>query len=158
MRERLTGLVFMASGGLMTALVLAMVFEAAGRQLDAEQERAAVEQVLKDQSEAWNRGDLDAFMDGYDRSGQLTFYSGGAVHQGWDAALQRYRERYQAKERGMGTLSFRDLRVELAGQDLAWVRGAYLLTDGPKSDAGLFTLVLRKTPAGWRIVHDHTSQ
>jgi beta-aspartyl-peptidase (threonine type) len=58
----------------------------------------------------------------------------------------------------MGRLEFSGLRIQMLGRDAAFVRGAWHLTlpDG-KTPHGLFTLVLRKFPAGWKIVHDHTS-
>jgi beta-aspartyl-peptidase (threonine type) len=58
----------------------------------------------------------------------------------------------------MGKLDFSDLGIEMLGADAAFVRGAWLLTmpDG-KTPHGLFTLVFRRFPEGWKIVHDHTS-
>jgi beta-aspartyl-peptidase (threonine type) len=58
----------------------------------------------------------------------------------------------------MGNLAFSSLRVEPIGADAAFVRGAWRLTkaDG-KTPHGLFTLIFRKFPEGWKIIHDHTS-
>ena len=80
------------------------------------------------------------------------------MSRGWDAALERYRKEYQSEEHEMGRLEFADLNVEMLGSDVAFVRGAYHLTmsDG-KQPHGIFTLVFRKFPEGWRIIHDHTS-
>ena len=118
---------------------------------------AAIEHVLEQQVDAWNRHDLPAFMQGYWHSPELTFFAGGQVNRGWDAALERYRKVYQAEGREMGKLEFADLNVEVLGRDAAFVRGAYRLTmrDG-KQPHGIFTLVFRKFQEGWRIVHDHT--
>jgi len=120
--------------------------------------KSAVEQVLRAQQEAWNRHDLEAFMDGYWNSPELTFFSGVQETSGWQGALERYRKTYQSEGKEMGTLNFSSLRVEPLGNDAAFVRGAWRLTMSEgKTPHGLFTLVFRKFPVGWRIVHDHTS-
>ena len=120
--------------------------------------RSAIQQVLERQQEAWNRHDIEGFMAGYWNSPELTFFSGAKVTSGWQATLERYRKTYQSEGREMGKLEFSDLRIEPLGSEAAFVRGAWHLTmsDG-KTPHGLFTLVFRKFPEGWKIVHDHTS-
>jgi len=119
---------------------------------------AAIETVLRTQQEAWNRHDLDAFMAGYWNSPDLTFFSGANERNGWLATLDRYRAAYASPGHEMGKLDFSALRIEMLGTDAAFVRGSWHLTmpDG-KTPHGLFTLVFRKFPEGWRIMHDHTS-
>jgi len=120
--------------------------------------KSAVEHVLRTQQDAWNHHDLDAFMAGYWDSAGLTFFSGAKQTSGWQATLDRYKATYASPGHEMGTLEFSDLRVEMLGPEAAFVRGAWHLTmpDG-KTPHGLFTLVFRKFPEGWKIVHDHTS-
>lgn len=120
--------------------------------------KTSVENVLQLQASAWNRHDLDAFMSGYWNSSELTFFSGGKKVSGWQPTLDRYRKTYQSEGREMGKLEFSDLNVQPLGSDAAFVRGAWHLTmtDG-KTPHGLFTLVFRKFPGGWKIIHDHTS-
>jgi ketosteroid isomerase-like protein len=110
-----------------------------------------IQQVLLQQQAAWNRHDLEGFMAGYWNSPRLTFF-GAKPTAGWEATLERYRGRE------MGKLEFSDLRIEMLARDAAFVRGKWRLTmaDG-KTPHGLFTLVFRKLPGGWKIVHDHTS-
>jgi beta-aspartyl-peptidase (threonine type) len=124
---------------------------------DPTAEKAAVRKVLDAQVAAWNKGDLEGFMDGYWRSDQLTFFSGTKKLAGWKATLDRYRERYQGKGKEMGKLAFEELSVELLGDNHALVRGRFRLRLEKEAPTGIFTLILRKTPAGWRIIHDHTS-
>jgi ketosteroid isomerase-like protein len=118
---------------------------------------AAVRAVIQSQVEAWNQHNLEQFMAGYWNSPELTFFSGTTETHGWQPTLERYRRRYQAEGRAMGTLSFSDLQVEALGADAAFVRGKFQLVmpDG-KQPHGVFTLVFRKFPEGWRIIHDHT--
>ena len=119
---------------------------------------SAIESVLHTQQEAWNRHDLDAFMSGYWNSPELTFFSGASEHDGWQAAMDRYRAAYNSPGHEMGKLDFSNLRTEMLGANAAFVRGGWHLTmsDG-KTPHGLFTLIFRKFPEGWKIVHDHTS-
>jgi len=120
--------------------------------------RKAIENVLHMQQEAWNRGDLEAFMTGYWNSPELTFFSGAKEHDGWQAAMDRYRAAYASPGHEMGKLEFSGLRIEMLAPDAAFVRGAWGLTMKDwKTPHGLFTLVFRKFPGGWKIVHDHTS-
>lgn len=119
---------------------------------------SAVQQVLQKQQDAWNRHDLSGFMAGYWNSPELTFFSGAKQTSGWQATLERYQKTYQSEGHEMGKLEFSDLNVKTLGPDAAFVRGAWHLTmsDG-KTPHGLFTLVFRRFPNGWKIVHDHTS-
>lgn len=142
----------------MTAQALGLVLLFAATQDDASAaERAAVRGVLDAQAAAWNRGDLDGFMAGYWKSPALTFFSGNAKTAGWQATLVRYRTKYQGTGKEMGKLAFEELSIELLGRDHALVRGRFRLRLRDAAPTGIFTLVLRKTSAGWRIVHDHTS-
>ncbi len=117
----------------------------------------AIRAVLQWQVDAWNHHDLDLFMNGYWHSPDLTFFSGTTETKGWGPTLERYRRRYQSEGHAMGTLSFSALQVQLLGPDSGFVRGKFQLAmpDG-KQPHGVFTLVLRKFPEGWRIIHDHT--
>jgi beta-aspartyl-peptidase (threonine type) len=119
--------------------------------------RQAIQQVLETQAEAWNRGDLEGFMVGYWKSEDLSFFSDKHEH-GWQATLDRYRKRYQGEGNEMGTLSFRETTIDVLGRDSAWVRGRWHLATTKGALGGLFTLIFKKTPDGWRIVHDHTSK
>ena len=140
------------------ALLLALVAAAPLARAAEADDTAAVHALLAAQVAAWNRGDLESFMAGYWRSPELMFCSGANVTKGWDATLERYRKRYQAEGREMGTLRFEALEVQLLGKDAAFARGEYHLKmkDGQEPH-GRFTLVLRRIGGDWRIVHDHTS-
>jgi beta-aspartyl-peptidase (threonine type) len=118
----------------------------------------AIRKVIEEQQASWNRQDLEGFMAGYWNSAELTFFSGAHESKGWQAALDRYRKNYQGAGHEMGKLEFRNLRIETLGPQAAFVRGEFHLTmsDG-KTSRGLFTLVFRKFPEGWKIVHDHSA-
>jgi uncharacterized protein (TIGR02246 family) len=117
----------------------------------------AIRAVLQSQADAWNHHDLELFMNGYWHSPDLTFFSGTTQTKGWEPTLERYRRSYQSEGHATGTLSFSDLQVQSLGPDSAFVRGNFqlIMPDG-KQPHGVFTLVFRKFPEGWRIIHDHT--
>jgi len=120
-------------------------------------DRTAIQRVLDDQAAAWNKGDLPGFMKGYLESDDLSFFSGNANTKGWKATLERYQKKYQGDGKEMGKLTFDELSIEMLGNDHALVRGRFRLQLKSDNPTGIFTLVMRKTPAGWRIIHDHTS-
>ena len=143
---------------LLVTAVLAANAQISPKTAPVEDAHAAVEQVLHTQQDAWNHHDLDAFTSGYWNSADLTFFSGAKQTGGWQATLDRYKATYASPGHEMGTLEFSALRIEMLGPEAAFVRGAWHLTmsDG-KTPHGLFTLVFRKFPDGWKIIHDHTS-
>lgn len=112
--------------------------------------------LLATQAAAWNRGDIDGFMQAYAQTDELRFASGGTITYGWKNTLARYKQRYPDKA-AMGTLAFTELIVTELAPDAALVFGHWQLTREKDAPHGLFTLTLKKTAAGWRIVHDHTS-
>lgn len=117
---------------------------------------AAVRAVLDAQAAAWNRGDIEGYMDGYDRSPDTVFVSGDRVTRGWQPVLERYKKAYDTREK-MGMLTFSDIEVTMLSKDAAIVLGRWHLKRSKDEPHGRFTLLFRKTKAGWRIVHDHTS-
>ena len=117
---------------------------------------ATVRAVLDAQVAAWNRGDIEGFMDGYARSADIVFVSGDDVTRGWQTVLDRYKRGYDSRDK-MGQLAFSDLEVTPLGKDAAVVQGRWQLTRAKDTPHGRFTLIFRRTNAGWRIVHDHTS-
>jgi beta-aspartyl-peptidase (threonine type) len=127
------------------------------------QERMTAEeqimQILRGQTDAWNRGDLEGFMAGYWHSPELTFFSNSTQTKGWEPTLARYKKRYQGEGHAMGKLDFPEQKVTILSSDAAFVRGEFHLKmpDGKESH-GMFTLVLQRFPNdGWKIVHDHSS-
>ena len=115
-----------------------------------------IEQVLADQAKAWNAGDIDRFMEGYARTPDLRFATGGTVTRGWQETLDHYRQRYPDRA-AMGALAFSDLDTTVLSPDAAVAFGRWRLKTATGEPNGLFTLLFRRTDAGWRIVADHTS-
>jgi uncharacterized protein (TIGR02246 family) len=117
---------------------------------------AEIRAVMARQVAAWNRGDIDGFMDGYARSDATEFVSGDKITRGWQTVRDRYRKKYDSREK-MGRLAFSGIKVTPLGADAAIVLGRWQLVRQTDKPHGIFTLLFRRTPAGWRIVQDHTS-
>ena len=118
--------------------------------------QTAIRKVMEDQAAAWNRGDVEGFMQGYWKSDQMVFVSGTNVARGWQAALDRYKKNYDSKAK-MGALTFSDLEITVLSKDSAVVLGSWALQRDKDNPGGKFTLIFRKFKDGWKIVHDHTS-
>ena len=117
---------------------------------------AAIKAVMDAQRDAWNRGDVEGYMDGYERSEKTVFVSGDNVTRGWQTVLERYKKSYDTREK-MGVLTFSDLEINVLSNDSAVVLGSWSLKRANDQPHGKFTLIFRRTSKGWRIVHDHTS-
>lgn len=116
-----------------------------------------IENILLRQSVAWNAGDIDVFMEPYWHSDDLTFTASGETTRGWDATLERYKQRYPDR-RAMGTLDFSDLDIEILSHDVALVLGKWHLTRDDGDIGGGFSLVFQRIDGRWVIRHDHTSR
>ena len=124
--------------------------------LVAQSPQSEIQAVLNAQQDAWNRGDIDAFMNGYWRSEKTVFVSGDEVTRGWQKVLDRYKKKYSDRAK-MGTLTFSDLEITPLSNDSAVALGAWKLKRATDEPHGRFTLIFRRLPEGWRIIHDHTS-
>ncbi len=126
--------------------------------LCAQSAQDAIRQVLADQQNAWNQGDVVTFMRGYDDSPQTTFI-GKSIEHGYQMILARYQRNYGTPD-AMGKLDFSDIAVRMLGAEHAVVTGRFHLarTQAGGGDAtGIFSLVFEKKAAGWKIILDHTS-
>jgi len=115
--------------------------------------------LLNNSAEAWNQGDLAAFVSGYEDSPETTFIGREVTRGGTKAILERYRRTYPSRD-AMGDLTFSELEIRILVPSVALATGKYQLKRpvAAGGDAsGRFTLILRKTTAGWKIIHDHTS-
>ncbi len=115
-----------------------------------------LEDILQKQAAAWNRGDIDGFMQHYWKSEDLTFSSGGKTTRGWQTTKDNYKRRYSTRDQ-MGHLTFDQLEVFRLGDTAALLLGHWHL-DRTNPVGGNFSLVFRKFDGAWVIVHDHTSR
>jgi uncharacterized protein (TIGR02246 family) len=116
--------------------------------------------AMMDRSQAnWNRGDQAAFAADYEDSPDTTFVGKDVTRGGVAAVLARYQSHYPNRE-AMGTLTYSELSIRVLSPDIVLATGKFFLkrTAAGGGDAtGRFTLVIRKTAKGWKIIHDHSS-
>ena len=119
-------------------------------------DREAIGAILRAQESAWNHAAVDAFLQGYWHSPELTFSGSSGVARGWDGVRARYKKSYPDRA-AMGQLNFSELEFRFLGPDAALVLGKWHLQREKDELGGVFTLVWQRFPEGWKIIHDHTS-
>jgi len=119
-------------------------------------DRAAITKILDGQQNNWNQGNVDAFLEGYWHSPDLTFSGSGGIARGWDGVRARYKKNYPDRAT-MGQLDFSGLEFHFLGKDAVLVLGHWYLARAQGDIGGVFSLVWQRFPEGWRIIHDHTS-
>jgi hypothetical protein len=143
------------SGGLLS-VSNAGGWAASARQQKMQSADLALRSLLTAQSADWNRGDIDAFMRGYWNSPDITFAGASGVSRGWRTVLDHYHKNYPDRAT-MGHLDFSEIEITPLGNDAALILGRWHLNRDAGPVGGIFTLVARRFPEGWRIIHDHTS-
>jgi len=141
---------------MVASLLLLLGLVPAYGETKAAKDAKAIQAVLDAQVAAWNRGDIEGFMEGYERSEKTVFVGGDNVTRGWQTVLDRYKRNYDSREK-MGTLTFTDLEITPIGNDGALVLMRWHLQRAKDEPHGRSTLLMRRTKQGWRIVHDHSS-
>lgn len=120
------------------------------------QDKEAIMKVMDNQQNAWNRGDIDGFMQGYWKSDSLLFVGSIAPTYGWQTTADHYKNKYP-NQAAMGRLSFTIVKVELLDKTNAFILGAWHLKRDHDEPEGYFTLWFKKIKGEWKIVVDHTS-
>ncbi len=140
--------------GVSVGALLALAFAASSCRAPGESPGPTA--VLRRQQSAWNRGDIDSFMNDYRRSPATSFSSASGTIRGWETVLERYRRRYPDRK-AMGTLAFSEIEERSFGRRAAVVTGRWTLEREADRPSGVFTVVFERGEDGWKIVHDHTS-
>lgn len=120
--------------------------------------RGSIENMLTESAEAWNRGDLDAYLEFYALASSTTFMTGDGPVTGIDAIREVYAPLFDGRA-PRDSLRFEDLSVRTFPPLVAVATLRYVLhgNGAETPTSGWATLVLRRTGDGWRIVHDHSS-
>ena len=121
-----------------------------------DKDQKEIRNILKTQTEAWNRGDIDAFMNGYWESDSLKFIGKSGVTYGYKETLARYKKNYFDTAQ-MGKLAFELLEVKQLSPEYYFVVGKWFLKRSVGDIGGLYTLLFRKINGRWVIVVDHSS-
>lgn len=115
-----------------------------------------IRQLLADQTESWNRGDIEGFMETYWKSDSLLFVGKSGVNRGWQATLNNYKRGYPDTA-SMGKLAFELIEVKALSSDYYFVVGKWMLSRTIGDLSGHFNLLLRRINGRWRIIADHSS-
>lgn len=116
----------------------------------------SIAHLLETQQAAWNSGDIDGYMQGYWNSDSLVCTGGGTVNRGWAATYAKYLRSYDTRGK-MGTLRFNEVEISVFPGGTASVLDRWRLDRDADRPAGVFSLLLRRFPEGWKIILDHTS-
>lgn len=119
-------------------------------------EEQQIRQVLAKQTTAWNRGDIEGFMQTYWKSDSLMFIGKSGVHRGWQETLNNYRKGYPDTT-AMGKLSFDIIEVKKLSSEYFYVVGKWMLKRSIGDLSGHYDLLLRKIRGRWYIISDHSS-
>ena len=136
--------------------LLLVVFQSGCSSINSEKEIGRIQSVMNRQQEAWNRGDIDAFMSGYWQSDSLRFIGKRGITYGWQSTLNNYKSSYPGKE-AMGRLQFTNLSTELIGDSAAYVIGKWELFRAADTIGGHYSLLWKNIHGQWLIVADHSS-
>ena len=141
---------------LLLSLLIGFIVLTVFSQTEQSKSEAAIRAVIDAQRDAWNRGDIEGYMEGYERSPDTSFLSGDDLTKGWQTVLDRYKKKYDTRDK-MGVLTFSDLEIRMLSSGSALATGRWMLKRANDEPHGRFSLIFRRTNAGWRIIHDHTS-
>ena len=112
--------------------------------------------VLSTQTGAWNRGDVEGFMQGYWKSDSLMFIGKSGVTRGWQQTLANYKKGYPDTA-AMGKLSFDIIAVKILSPQYAFVVGKWILKRSIGDISGHYNLLFQKIKGAWVIIADHSS-
>lgn len=140
----------------MKALVVLLLFITPITATAQTNDETGIRALLQTQTESWNRGDFEGFMQTYWKSDSLMFIGKNGVVWGWQKTLANYKQSYPDKA-AMGTLSFDIIQVKKLSNDYYYVTGKWLLQRAGDTPSGHYTLLLRRIAGSWKIVSDHSS-
>ena len=137
---------------LFTGILLSFLFSVSAQNKDEQ----AILFILKSQTTEWNKGNIDAFMEGYWKNDSLMFIGKSGVTYGYNNTLKNYKKNYP-DDATMGKLNFNIIKVQPLSSDTYFVLGKWMLTRSIGNISGHYTLIFRKINQQWVIVSDHSS-
>ena len=137
---------------LLTGILLSFLFSVSAQNKDEQ----SIRSILKSQTIEWNKGNIDAFMEGYWKNDSLMFIGQSGVTYGYNNTLKNYKKNYPDNA-SMGKLNFNIIKVQPLSYDTYFVLGKWMLTRSIGNISGHYTLIFRKISQQWVIVSDHSS-
>jgi len=115
-----------------------------------------IRNLLVQQTEAWNRGDISGFMQTYWQNDSLMFIGKDGITWGWKNTLERYKKGYPDKET-MGQLSFDVIQVKKLSAEYFFVVGKWMIKRNTGDLRGHYNLLMKRIKGQWKIIADHSS-
>lgn len=147
---------FLLGTSLLAAALAPHVAAGKARVTSDEAAQKEINTVFETQTAAWNRGDIPEFMKAYHNAPDTEFVGSGGIKRGYDEVMERYKKSYPNAE-AMGHLSFSSQTIHVLDPKAAYVVGEFHVARKTGDLSGVYTVIVRKFPEGWRIVHDHSS-
>jgi ketosteroid isomerase-like protein len=119
-------------------------------------DEADIRKILDSQTKAWNRGDIEGFMQGYWKSDSLLFIGKNGINRGWQRTLNNYKRSYPDTT-VMGKLAFDIVLVKKLSAEYYYVVGKWMLKRSIGDLSGYYNLLLKKIRGQWLIIADHSS-
>ena len=136
----------------LSILVIVLSFQLSAQSNDEKE----IRNILATQTAAWNRGDIDQFMNGYWENDSLMFIGKSGVTYGWTNTLNNYKKGYPDTA-AMGQLKFDLIQVKKLSKKYFHVTGKWFLKRSIGDVGGHYTLLFQKINARWVIISDHSS-
>jgi hypothetical protein len=114
---------------------------------------------MQTQENAWNTGDISAFMKGaYWPNDSMLFIGKRGLTWGYEATLQNYLASYP-DQASMGTLEFENLNWIKLGKNHGLLIGKWHLDrlDSLEDLSGHYSLIWERRNSSWLIIADHSS-
>ncbi|MBU2946167.1 YybH family protein [Zobellia uliginosa] len=140
----------MKNNNLLLVIGFLMIFSSLSAQNN---DTEAIENILESQAESWSNHDLEGFMQGYWKSDELTYYSGGKITKGWQTTLDNYKKGYPNKE-ATGVLNFQIDEITKINEESYYVMGQYFLQREVGDAHGTFMIIFKKINGEWKIIAD----
>lgn len=137
-------------------LVFILLLIAFNTNAQQSKDKQAILNLLEQQRSDWNKGDVEAYMQGYWKSDSLLFVGKNGPTYGWQKTLENYKKGYPDKA-AMGLLTFGIKKVDFLTKDKAFVLGSWNVKQEKGELKGYFTLLLKKINGAWKVVVDHSS-
>lgn len=140
----------------MRAVLVSLLFFSTLAVSGQSKDEQAIRNLLDRQAKAWNRGDLEGFMNGYWQNDSLMFIGQHGPTYGWKNTLDNYKRSYPDTT-AMGILDFSGLILKKLSSNYYFVIGHWHLQRSVGDLSGAFTLLFRKIKGQWQIICDHSS-
>lgn len=117
---------------------------------------AEITEIVKNQQQEWNKGNIDGYMEAYWKSDSVMFITVKGITWGWNNVREKYLKAYPDQVT-RGELFFEELECHDLKGGLVLMTGRWRVSRPVNNASGFFSLIWKKIDGKWRIIYDHTS-